>query len=113
MVFPLSFSFFRNLLRSKNSLLNTSSFKCANQLSCNVSISRASSSFCSSVSLASHCFLSKLSGGAAGEAEDVGLGWLKKEVMLALDFGFLASAVARSAAFRFSEPDIVIQRTAV
>lgn len=123
-VFPLSFSFFKNLLRSKNSLDSISSFNCDNQLSCRVSISSFSSSFCSSFSFSSHLALSNF-GAAIGGSEGLGLvnddkglicvaappdlasvaGCFKNEVMLAFALGFFtapAVVAATSPALRLS-----------
>lgn len=125
MVFPLSFSLFKNFLSSKKSLVNSSSFKWASQLSCSVSISNFSSSFCSSVNFSSHFSLSN-AGAATGGSSGLGLvkedkgdvwvvapaglgteaGCLKKDVMLALALGFFATSVASSPALRLSEVDI-------
>lgn len=122
-VFPLSFSFFKNLFRSKKSLVSISSFNCASQLSCNVSISKVSNSLCSGVNFASHFSLSNL-GAAMGGSAGLGLvkedngevledapsdaGCLKKEVIAALAFGFLVEAVAISPALRLSGVVIVL-----
>lgn len=146
--FPLSCSRFRNLFRSKNSLVSTSSFNCASQLSSKVAISNAKRSFCSGVSFSTHFCLSNFTAGAVAAALDVKseavvfsvevVGWAdgspeavgeeedkgdddeaveatavagfagaegdeKKEVMLALAFGFfLVVEVAISAALRLS-----------
>lgn len=115
MVLPSSFSFFKNLFRSKNSFVSTSSLRYANQLSCKVSISNFSSSFCSSVSFASHASLSNFTAGdktegylAAGLA--TGLGAPKNDVMVPLALGFLASASARSTALRFTPVAMVEAR---
>lgn len=64
--FPASCSFFRKRFRSRNSLLSTSSFNCASQLSSNDWISNASRSFCSGVSFSTHFSLSNLGPFAAG-----------------------------------------------
>lgn len=58
-------------MSSKKSLLSTSSFNCASQLSSNDWISRASNSFCSGVSFSTHFALSNL--GAGVEAEETEL----------------------------------------
>ena len=104
-----------------NSGVTISSFKCASQLSCSVSISSFSSSFCSSVSLASHFSLSNFrtgTGAAAGfaaavvvsepgfeESADVWelLGAPKNEAMLPFALGFFASAAASSVALRLRD----------
>lgn len=103
----------KNRFRSKNSLVTISAFKWASQLSCRVSISSLRSCLCSSVRLATHLALSNLgpvvsdTAAVAGpllsrvclvplaaEAVDVGLGVLKKEVMLAFGLTFLGSRPA-------------------
>lgn len=110
---PVSTSRLRNFLRSRNSLLVTSSLSTHNHDSCRVSISSLRSSFCSGVSLATHASLSNLTGvvsaavGAPSDCEDnaagVGLGCPKNAVMDPLAFGFLAASAAISAALRFRD----------
>lgn len=116
---PPSFSFFRNLFKSRNSFETTSSFKTPSQLSCRVSISSLRRSFCSSESLATHTSLSNTTDGTAVEeagwrtsadtvspvADTVGfgLGGAKKEVIDALALGFFAASAARSTALRFRD----------
>lgn len=90
----------------------TSSFNSLNQLSCNVSISNTSKSFCSGVNFSTHFFLSQLEAGAA-MVEVVApvtfcvgatvLGGPKKAVIEPLALGFLASVRGRVAALRFSD----------
>lgn len=58
-------------MSSKKSLLNTSSFNCASQLSSNDWISKFNNSFCSDVSFSTHFALSNL--GAGVEAEETEL----------------------------------------
>lgn len=58
-------------MRARKSLLTTSSFKTASQLSSKVSISNANRSFCSSVSFSTHLALSNL-GAAAAAGTDSG-----------------------------------------
>lgn len=130
-VLPASFSFFKNLFRSRNSLLTISSFNCANQLSCSVSISSVNNSFCSSFSFSSHFALSNF-GAAMGGSDGLGLvnedkgvvcpvalaglaseaGCLKNEVMLAFALGFLAApavVAAISPALRLSGVAIIVR----
>ncbi len=87
-------------LQLENSGAVMSSFRCASQLSCSVSISSLSSLLCSSVSLAAHFALSNL-GACASEAAPL----LKKDVSEPCCLGFLASEPARTplAALRLSE----------
>ena len=115
--FPDSASDFRNRLRSRKALLVTSSFNAPSQLSCNVLISSARSSFCSCVSFAIQASLSNLTGSVAGAVgDDAGadglavdkvlaeaLGWPKNEVMDPFAFGFFAASAAMSAALRLSD----------
>jgi hypothetical protein len=96
-VFPLSNSFFRNRFSSRNPGLTSTSFKCGSQLSCSVSISNLSSSFCSSLSFATHASLSNFAG---ADAPSLGFGAPKNDVMLPLTFVFFAASVAASAALR-------------
>lgn len=85
----------------------TSSLRCASQLSCKVSISSWSSSFCSAVSPATHFSLSNLGAGvsaaaaaataplplpAAAEPLATGFGAPKKDMILPSCLGFLLSA---------------------
>ena len=58
-------------MSSKKSLLSTSSFNCASQVSSKDSISNANNSFCSGVSFSTHFALSNL--GAGVEAEETEL----------------------------------------
>ena len=76
-----------------------SSLRWASQLSCRVSISSFRRSFCSVVSDSVHLALSK----GVSFAAAVGLGAPKKDVMLLLALGFLASRAAdvASVALRF------------
>ena len=126
-VLPLSASFFRNLFSSRNSGFVISSFKDPSQLSCIVSISSLSSCFCSSVSLSTQAALSNFVSVDSGlDTLDEALGALKKEVMVLgflsivptgrdhelvvsyeFCFGFFASAVTRSVAFRFRDMFVV------
>lgn len=97
-VLPLLISLLRNLFSSKNCGLTRTSLRCGSQLSCSVSSSNCSSSFCSSVSFATHASRSKAAAapdlaGALG----LGLGAPKKEVMLPSIFGFFASVPASAA----------------
>ena len=69
--FPASFSLFRKRFRSRKSLLTTSSFSCASQLSSSDAISSASRSFCSAVSFSTHLALSNLGAGSATAAAAV------------------------------------------
>src|SRR5438046_2979074 len=113
-VFPLLFSRCRNRLSSRNPSDKISSFRCASQLSCSVSISSFSSSFCSGVSFSTHLALSNfgVATGAAGGAPPpafepvpllVAFGASKKDVIFPFAFGFLVSLAARSAALRLSD----------
>ena len=114
---PFSPSSFKNLFKLKKDLLVTSSLSTLNQLSCSVSISNLSNDFCSVVRPATHSSLSNVIGagslgGFAGFVLEV-LGFVvgepKKDVMLPLALGFLTSAAARSAAFRFRGIEAMIE----
>ena len=115
---PDSTSFFRNLFSSRKSLDTISSFRWASQLSCKVSISSLSNSFCSSDNVPSHSdllnlemmVLSSLAWSplpsllAAASVPAARLGCPKKDVMLASAFGFLVSVRATPvAALRLSD----------
>ena len=99
--FPESSSLWRKRFSSKNSLLVTSSLRCASQLGSRVSISSFKSFFCSSLRLDTHLSLSNLTGGGSVEdplGDDDGLvdelvvlGAPKKEVRLESFFGFFRS----------------------
>jgi hypothetical protein len=95
--FPLASSFFKKRFRSRNVGLSSTSLRCGSQLSCSVSISSFSSSFCSSVSFAIHASLSNF---AAAVAPSLGLGAPKNDVILPLSFVFFAASVAAVAALR-------------
>ena len=56
---PASLSFFKKRFKSRKSLVRTSSFSTASQLSCNDMISIASRSFCSGVNFSIHFSLLK------------------------------------------------------
>lgn len=115
--FPESTSFCRKRLRSRNSLLTTSSLRCASQLGSKVSISSFKSFFCSSDKVDTHLSLSNLTGGASEDAalgDDDGadevvvlvvFGAPKNEVRLASFLGFLRSdeEAVRTSALRLSE----------
>ena len=66
--FPLSCSFLRKRFKSRKSLVTTSSFNWASQLSSSDAISNASRSFCSGVSFSTHFALSNFGNGAADSA---------------------------------------------
>ena len=115
---PDSTSALRKRFRERNSGVVSSSFRAPSQLSCRVLISRARSSRCSGVSLASQASLSNFTGSVVGavaeeagaDGEDDGavpfvfaLGWPKNAVMELLALGFFAASVARSAALRLSD----------
>jgi hypothetical protein len=101
-VLPLLSSFFRNLLSSRNCGLTSTSLRCGSQLSCRVSSSNCSSSFCSSVSFETQASLSNFEATAEDDlAFGEGFGAPKNAVMLPLGFGFFVASVAASAALRF------------
>lgn len=106
----------KNFFRSKNSLLVTSSLRCASQLSSRVSISSWRSSLCSSLRLATHLSLSKVGAGdstlGAEEPlveEDTIFGAPKKDVMLAFPPPVLIFLLASTleAALRLRVEDMV------
>lgn len=70
-------------MRSKKSLLTTSSFNCASQLSSKDWISNANKSFCSGVSFSTHFALSNFGAGTAAAAVDV-LAAVKTEAVVAV-----------------------------
>lgn len=107
-----SLSFLRKRFRLRKLSLVTSSLRAPSQLSCRVSISSLSSSLCSSESFATHASLSNFMGCVAGavgsdavgfEAEALGLGTPKNDVMEAFCLGFLAASAAMSPALRLSD----------
>lgn len=103
----------RNLFRSRNSLLVTSSLRCASQLSSRVSISSRSSSFWSSLRPATHLALSNVGAGDSVRGaeplveEETTLGAPKKDVMLALPVLAFLLASTLVAALRLSVEDMV------
>ncbi len=89
-------SLLRNRFKARKSLLRSSSFRCASQLSSSVSISRARRSLCSGVSFSTHFALSNLGAGAvvglAAVGFDLNIG--AAVVVDAVDFGDESSAAS-------------------
>lgn len=116
---PASCSFFRNRFRSRNSLVNISSFNSFSQVSSSVSISNPSSSFCSGVNFLTQASLSNLVGAGSGaatldlseeEAEALAaevvaaaFGAWKNEVIEPLALGFFESEEGSSAPLRLRD----------
>ena len=91
--FPASCSFLRKRFNSKKSLLSKSSFNCANQLSSNDWISKASKSFCSGVSFSTHFALSNLGTGVEAEETVLATGNTGAGVVLVVVDGSSSVAV--------------------